>query len=1169
MDIANSSAPVSVLSSRTCFLRKTVEAAALLLALAGFKQRANADNTYHFTRIDNTNFITVQYLGRSAASLNEQGSVAFGGLDTQGRHGLFTGDGTEQALSDYRLIVAEQPGTEIHGPGSYVGSRVAFCLITNQQTGTGGFFSSDGFSLRTIITDPTIRNLSDGLVLMNHAGQTAYLGGTTAGDVGIYVAQNGSSKPIYTIPESFTHGTVVEMHNVGNLRENTQINDSGDIYFQGDFFNLPVDPMDTQIDFGGLVWGNLGGDLPKLLVTDGQLSNGDFQSLDEIAGNNAGQVACVVSISDNVGLYYRLLKASGGAATTLTDTRSGPFLSFGSGSERTVAINDAGTIIFMAQFHDGNGVTQTGLFTGPDPVNDKVIATGDSLFGSTVGNITFDRVGFNNAGQVAFAVTLNSKTAIVRAEPIDGSSEVDWVGGGTQPDAFGEPDNWHPVNGDPARVPTKTDVISDTAKFQDCTSVPVNVGQQQFERLVINCGDVTFNQGDVTLAALSETEPSLEIIRGSLTLDATTLKSSHAAIGSGLTGKMVVLVGSSWQNQGRVEVGKNGDGLLEIHDIVQHAESRIGTGSGQGAVLADGPAAFWTTGNLAVGFDGLGSLTLTNGAEVFSDFAVLGLESGSKGTVSLNGPLINDGSGHYPRWIVSGNDGLVVGGSGEGRLFMYNQSGLVVTNAAHSAVLTIGDHTSGNGLLRMFSDPADPNLNSSPIPGLVADSIFVGQSGPGELSVESGIVIVRSGLIIGYNANGGVNLNGANGAFTNRLALLSASFVSVGDHATPGTLELRNGASVVCGNATMGQNASAGWASATISDPDSQWTVETNLDVGASGESIIQLENGGTLEVDGTLFLRSDSTLKGSHQGGTVKAHIEQDGGTISPGFPPGMLSVEGQLDQLPGGRLLIEIGGTNAADYDHLVVNGTANLNGTLELRFINGFAPKQGDTFDFLQLGGTVNNSFANVELKNLAPGFQFDVKSNGTALTLEALNDGVFVTPLQGQISTGDLVTIGGISYLPYTLQVTDDCSIVEPSGPVTRLGNDLYLKLGERSDSGCAGISANVSRTLPLGALEPGGYQFHFMSAGVEVYSVGLAVPMTTDQVLTYARTGGGELNLQINGKDNVQYTVQQTGDLVNWSDLSTHVGTFLGPYSIFEPMSASPSRFYRVKIEEGQ
>lgn len=59
-----------------------------------------------------------------------------------------------------------------------------------------------------------------------------------------------------------------------------------------------------------------------------------------------------------------------------------------------------------------------GLFTGTDPVADRVILTGDELFGATLADLSFYR-GFNNNGQVAFVYQLSdSRTGIAIATPV-------------------------------------------------------------------------------------------------------------------------------------------------------------------------------------------------------------------------------------------------------------------------------------------------------------------------------------------------------------------------------------------------------------------------------------------------------------------------------------------------------------------------------------------------------------------------------------------------------------------------------------------------------------------------------------------------------------------------------------------------------------------------------
>ena len=112
----------------------------------------------------------------------------------------------------------------------------------------------------------------------------------------------------------------------------------------------------------------------------------------------------------------------------------------------------------------------------------------------------------------------------------------------------------------------------------------------------------------------------------------------------------------------------------------------------------------------------------------------------------------------------------------------------------------------------------------------------------------------------------------------------------------------------------------------------------------------------------------------------TVQNLVTNENGWVSPGLSPGTLTINGNYGQRPGGKLLIELGGTNPADCDHLVITNQATLDGNVTLRFINGFAPKTGDQFDFLDVGGGITGAFASLGLQNLAPGFQFELTTNG---------------------------------------------------------------------------------------------------------------------------------------------------------------------------------------------
>jgi hypothetical protein len=85
------------------------------------------------------------------------------------------------------------------------------------------------------------------------------------------------------------------------------------------------------------------------------------------------------------------------------------------------AINNHGLVAFFATTEENGFRTRTGIFTGPDPIADKVIGTNDSLFGSTVTELAgFGAQGFlNDGGQIAFFARLSNGTqGVFRANPV-------------------------------------------------------------------------------------------------------------------------------------------------------------------------------------------------------------------------------------------------------------------------------------------------------------------------------------------------------------------------------------------------------------------------------------------------------------------------------------------------------------------------------------------------------------------------------------------------------------------------------------------------------------------------------------------------------------------------------------------------------------------------------
>ncbi len=158
----------------------------------------------------------------------------------------------------------------------------------------------------------------------------------------------------------------------------------------------------ASLDSGGSgIFAGSGGALTTIADSSGFLSGFGSPML-----NDVGTVIFQADL--DVG-EQGIFTGSGGALTTVADT-SGSFSEFGRG----FGINNRGTVVFGASLDAGG----TGIFTGSDPARDKVIATGDPLFGSTVTELNLGIFGMiNNSDQLAFFARLADGTeGVFRAD---------------------------------------------------------------------------------------------------------------------------------------------------------------------------------------------------------------------------------------------------------------------------------------------------------------------------------------------------------------------------------------------------------------------------------------------------------------------------------------------------------------------------------------------------------------------------------------------------------------------------------------------------------------------------------------------------------------------------------------------------------------------------------
>jgi hypothetical protein len=188
--------------------------------------------------------------------------------------------------------------------------------------------------------------------------------------------------------------TITETGNLTRFVFGTSINDSGSVAFSS-----------VSGPSGGVYAGSGG---PLVTIAD---KSGPFNVFigNTFAMNNDGTVAFVADLdAGGVGVFT----GNGGPVTTVADD-SGPFAAFGF---LAVPINDSGEVAFLATL---DGSSAFGIYTGGDPMSDQVIREGDSLFGSTLAQLTRG-LDVNDDGTIAFSYLLASGVsgvAVARVVP--------------------------------------------------------------------------------------------------------------------------------------------------------------------------------------------------------------------------------------------------------------------------------------------------------------------------------------------------------------------------------------------------------------------------------------------------------------------------------------------------------------------------------------------------------------------------------------------------------------------------------------------------------------------------------------------------------------------------------------------------------------------------------
>ncbi|MDO9405693.1 MAG: autotransporter domain-containing protein [Polaromonas sp.] len=318
-----------------------------------------------------------------------------------------------------------------------------------------------------------------------------------------------------------------------------------------------------------------------------------------------------------------------------------------------------------------------------------------------------------------------------------------------------------------------------------------------------------------------------------------------------------------WDVGGRLTVGNTGFGQLIVNGpaVVNSTEGYVGTqSSAQGNVYLHTGSAWNNAGDLFVGYQGSGLVTVEEGSTLTSATARLG-EFADPTFSKLGSVLVR---GVNSSWINSGAISLGVGGRG----FMAVEDGAQVS----SAIGALGIESQSIGTA---------NVSGAGSSWTNTGGLFVGIRGFGTLNVEAGGTVTSAGGVIGRYATdvgwtGQVHVRGENSLWNlngNELRIGGDSTDPLTDPGGVGFLTIEDKGRVTGGAVYLGDMAPA-TGTATVKGAGSRWTVNGLASVGRAGTGTVNITDGGAMTSVGTVL--------GDLAGATGNVSVSGAGSTLT-----------------------------------------------------------------------------------------------------------------------------------------------------------------------------------------------------------------------------------------------------------------------------------------------
>ena len=324
---------------------------------------------------------------------------------------------------------------------------------------------------------------------------------------------------------------------------------------------------------------------------------------------------------------------------------------------------------------------------------------------------------------------------------------------------------------------------------------------------------------------------------------------------------------------------------------------------------------------------------------------------------------------------------------------------------------------------------------------------------------DGGRVLHGAGLVDGrVFADGGSQIV-ASGGLTIGDATSFAGFFSDGQLLTDThTVTLLDANEAVLGSLTV---LGSGGMSGTLTAANG-FLLEEGKNLTGQGTVNGEFHNDGHVFGGGTGVVFNDLVT-----GIGTASNVTYNGG-FSPGHSPAEVALSNTANLSASNTLFIELGGlTPGGQFDRLASTGTVNVDGTLDVSFINGFVPANGDSFEIIG-ASAVNGTFDTVNLPTLPLGLEWNVVYAADSVTLDvfalatAVTDTAFNAPAPNPNRSG-IGTLDVLFDLPVNVAGVTSLSLFNHTS-----GQPVNIATATLSGNGTPLVSWDLSSlTLPDG------------------------------------------------------------------------------------------------------